>query len=72
MKAPLSARVHCRPDFMPTLCDAITHAAYLAINVVTANIVVDAVAVADVEPVLGAVPPDRVLNEPREGVASEN
>jgi hypothetical protein len=57
---------------MPTLCDAITHAAYLAINVVTANIVVDAVAVADVEPVLGAVPPDRVLNEPREGVASEN
>jgi hypothetical protein len=38
----------------------------LAIDVITASAVVDAIAVAHVEPVLGAVPPDRVLDEPRE------
>jgi hypothetical protein len=39
---------------------------YLAIDIVAAVIVVDPVPVAHVEPVLGAVPPDRVLHEPRE------
>jgi hypothetical protein len=38
----------------------------LALFIVTAFPVVNLIAVADVEALLGAVPPDRVLNEPRE------
>jgi hypothetical protein len=33
--------------------------------VVATGVVVDAIAVANVEPVLGAIPPDGVLYEPR-------
>lgn len=47
---------------------AITHAVKLTIDVVAARVVVDTVAVAHVEPVLRAVPPDRVLHKPREGL----
>ncbi len=47
--------------------DAIAHAAHLTIDIAAAGVVVDAVAVAHVEPVLGAVPPYPVLHEPREG-----
>src|SRR3982074_934542 len=46
--------------------DAIAHAMQPTIHVVAAFIVVDAIAVADVEPVLRAVPPDRMLHKPRE------
>jgi hypothetical protein len=46
--------------------DAIAHAAHLAIDVIASRIVIDPVAVADIEPIVGTVPPDRVLYEPRE------
>src|SRR3979411_1613291 len=46
--------------------DAIAHAMQPTIHVVAAFIVVDAIAVANVEPLLRAVPPDRMLHEPRE------
>jgi hypothetical protein len=42
------------------------HAADPAIRVVAPSVVVDLVAIADVQPILGAIPPDRVLHEPRE------
>ena len=44
---------------------AITKAANLAVDIVAAPAVVDAVAVADSEAGLGAIPPNRVLHEPR-------
>src|SRR5262249_15460592 len=47
---------------------SITSFADPAIKVVAAIVVVDAVAVAHVEPFLRAVSPDRVLHEPREGL----
>ena len=47
---------------------AIASAMQLAIDIVAAVGIINPVAVADVEPVLGAVPPDRVLHEPREGL----
>src|SRR5438034_5126167 len=37
----------------------------LTVNVYTSISIIDAVAVADIEAALGAIPPDRVLNEPR-------
>jgi hypothetical protein len=45
--------------------DAITAAKQLAMPVVAPGVVVDAIAVANVEAVLGAIPPDRALHEPR-------
>jgi hypothetical protein len=45
--------------------NAITAAKQLAMPVVATGVVVDAIAVANVEPVLGAVPPDCTLHEPR-------
>jgi hypothetical protein len=45
---------------------AITAAKQLAMPVLATGIVVDAIAVADAEAVPGAIPPDRVLHEPRE------
>ena len=47
--------------------DAITHQAYSAIHVVAALDIIDPIAVADIEPTLAAVLPDRVLNEPGKG-----
>ena len=47
---------------------SVTSFADPAIKVVAAIVVVDAVAVAHVEPFLRAIPPDRVLHEPREGL----
>jgi hypothetical protein len=44
---------------------AITAAKQLAMPVVATGVVVDAIAVANVEAVLGAIPPDRALHEPR-------
>ena len=44
---------------------AITAAKQLAMPVVATGVVVDAIAVANVETVLGAVPPDCALHEPR-------
>src|SRR5438552_14048604 len=44
----------------------VTSCVYSAVDVITALIIVDLVAVADVQPVLGAVPPNCVLHEPRE------
>jgi hypothetical protein len=46
-------------------CDAITAAKQLAMVVVATGVVVDPIAVADGEAVLGAIPPDRALHEPR-------
>ena len=43
---------------------AITASKQLAMRVVATGIVIDAIAVADVEAVLGAIPPDRALHEP--------
>jgi hypothetical protein len=43
---------------------AITAAKELAMRVVATGVVVDAVTVANVETVLGAIPPDRALHEP--------
>src|SRR6266436_9322024 len=48
--------------------NAIAHAPDLTIDIVAAVGIINPVAVAYVEPVLGAVPPDRVLHEPREGL----
>jgi hypothetical protein len=45
--------------------NAITAAKQLAMPVVATGVVVDAIAIADVEAVLGAVPPDRAPHEPR-------
>ena len=45
--------------------DAITAPKQLAMPVVATGVVVDPIAVADVEAVLGAIPPDRALHEPR-------
>jgi hypothetical protein len=45
--------------------NAITAAKQLAMPVVATRVVIDAIAVANVEAVLGAVPPDRALHEPR-------
>ena len=36
----------------------------LAVDVIARMAIIDAIAVADIETGLGAVPPDRVLNEP--------
>jgi hypothetical protein len=47
---------------------AITHAMKLTVDVVASRVVVDAIAVAHVESVFCAVPPDRVLHKPREGL----
>ena len=44
----------------------VTSCVYSAVDVITALVIVDLVAVADVQPVLGAVPPNCVLHEPRE------
>jgi hypothetical protein len=44
---------------------AITVAKELAMPVVATRVVVDTIAVANVEAVFGAVPPDRALHEPR-------
>jgi hypothetical protein len=43
---------------------AITASKQLAMRVVATGVVVDTIAVADVEAVLGAIPPDRALHEP--------
>jgi hypothetical protein len=45
--------------------NAITAAKQPAMPVVATGLVIDAIAVANVEAVLGAVPPDRALHEPR-------
>jgi hypothetical protein len=54
-------------DFLsfPAQSDAITAAKQWAMPVVATAVVVDAIAVANVEAVLGAIPPDRALHEPR-------
>ena len=44
----------------------VAHAPDLAVQVVAPSLVVDPIAVADVEAILRAVPPDRVLHEPGE------
>src|SRR6266566_5554622 len=46
--------------------DAIANRTHLTVDVVATALIPDAVAVAHVEAVLGAVPPDRVLHEPGE------
>ena len=46
-------------------CFSIANIINLTVYIVARLAVVDAVAVADSEPALGAVPPDRVLHEPR-------
>jgi hypothetical protein len=54
-------------DFI-TLCAksyAITAAKQLAMHVVATGVVVDAIAIADLEAILGAILPDRALHEPR-------
>jgi hypothetical protein len=48
--------------------DTITHQSYSAIHVVAASGIVDAIAVADIEAALAAIPPDRVLDEPGKGL----
>src|ERR1700737_5260048 len=48
--------------------DAITHQADPAIIVLATPSIINPVAVANIEAVLGAVLPDRVLNEPGEGL----
>jgi hypothetical protein len=48
---------------MPTQRDAITHQAYSTIQVVAALDITDAIAVANGEAALAAIPPDRVLDE---------
>ena len=48
--------------------DTITHQAHSAILALTPPVIVDTIAVANVEAVLGAVLPDRVLNEPGKGL----
>jgi hypothetical protein len=45
--------------------DSITYTVQRALFIVAAFSIIDLVAVADVETLLGAVVPDRVLNEPR-------
>ncbi len=45
--------------------DAITASKQLAMAVVATRVIVNAIAVANVEAVLGAIPPDRTLHEPR-------
>ena len=45
-------------------CDSVTNIVNLTVYIVAILAVVDAVAVADSETALGAVPPDRVLDEP--------
>ena len=44
---------------------AITATKQLAVPVVASAVVIDPIAVANVETVLGAIPPDRALHEPR-------
>jgi hypothetical protein len=48
--------------------DPITHQAYSAIHVGAAVTVINAVAVAHIEATLATIPPDRVLDEPGEGL----
>ena len=50
---------------------AITHEPDPAIHLGAATRIIDAVAVADIEATLAAVPPDRVLNEAREGLRKQ-
>jgi hypothetical protein len=47
--------------------DTITHRSHSTVHVVTAFGIINAVAVANIEAASAAVPPDRVLDEPREG-----
>jgi hypothetical protein len=49
-------------------CDAITHQPCSAILVLAPSSIINAVAVADIEAVLAAIPPDGVLNEPGKGL----
>src|SRR6266404_1970094 len=46
-------------------CNSITNIVNLTVDIVARLSVIDAIAVADIEAAPGAVPPDRVLNEPR-------
>ena len=46
-------------------CNSITNIVNLTVDIVARLAVIDAIAVADIEAALGAVPPDRVLDEPR-------
>jgi hypothetical protein len=46
--------------------DAIAQATNSAVQIVATRVVRNAVAITHIEPVLGAVPPDRVLHEPGE------
>jgi hypothetical protein len=53
-------------DFLAFMqCDAITAPKQLAMPVVALAVVGDLIAVADAKAILGAVPPDRALHEPR-------
>jgi hypothetical protein len=48
--------------------DAITAAVQLTVQIFATNLVIDPVAVADIEATLAAVPPDRELHEPGKGL----
>ena len=61
-------QINCKLVISHTQCDAVTHQAHSTIQVVAALPIVDAIAVADIEAVLGAVPPDCVLDEPGKGL----
>jgi hypothetical protein len=52
----------------PAKRNANTHRADSTIHVAAAAAVIDAIAVANVEATLGAIPPDRVLDEPGKGL----
>jgi hypothetical protein len=47
---------------------SITAAVQLTVQIFATNLVIDPVAVADIEATLAAVPPDRELHEPGKGV----
>jgi hypothetical protein len=46
-------------------CNSIANIMNLTVDIRARLAVVNAVAIADIEPALGAIPPNRVLNEPR-------
>ena len=49
-------------------CNAVTHEAHSARDVSTAPLVIDVITVANIETVLAAVSPNRVLDEPRKAL----
>ena len=47
-------------------CNSVTNTVHLTVDIRTRLSIINAVAIADIQAAPGAVPPDRVLDEPRE------